>query len=259
MGNALSNLEGGDSYEPLIGLTLRVAYSRQCVGCAGGQLACFNGDGTFEGAILNLVCGYHNGSESLAGDLVVCIQCVDADLHTGANLLAVEACANNVHSVQLCISGEASILNNDGGVSLLHLGSRGGGAGRLGGCRSGGGRSLSLGSLGCVCLRGFGLRCFGCLSLKGFSLGSLGCVAAGQGRSLRRCLLINNLLLIGGCFCRKGCRDCCYRSSGKSCRSCNLVNATGSLRHFSSISELSMVNLSGAPPSLRDAQIHIWV
>ena len=246
MGNALSNLEGGDSYEPLIGLTLRVAYSRQCVGCAGGQLACFNGDGTFEGAILNLVCGYHNGSKSLAGDLVVCIQCVDADLHTGANLLAVEACANNVHSVQLCISGEASILNNDGGVSLLHLGSRGVGTGRLGGCRSGGGMSLSLGSLSC-------------LGLRSLCLWSLGCVAAGQGRSLRRCLLINNLLLIGGCFCRKGCRDCCYRSSGKSCRSCNLVNATGSLRHFSSISELSMVNLSGAPPSLRDAQIHIWV
>ncbi|BAI64708.1 uncharacterized protein containing LysM domain [Rothia mucilaginosa DY-18] len=129
-------------------------------------------------------------------------------------------------------------------------------------------RCFSLRSFGCLSLGSISLRCFSCLSLRSFSLrsfgclslGSLGCVAAGQGRSLRRCLLINNLLLlIGGCFCREGCRDCCYRTSGKSCRSCDLVNATGSLRHFSSISELSVVNLRGVPPSLRGAQIHTWV
>ena len=313
-GSALSNLEGGDSYEPLIGLTLRVADSSQCVGCASGQLACFNGNGRLEGAVLNLLCGYHDGSESLTGDLVVCVQCVDADLYAGADLLAVEAGANNAHGVQLCVAGEVSILNNDGGVSLLCLGSRGGGGGRLGGCRSGGGRSLCLGCFGCLSLGGFGLGSLGSLSLRSFglrslgslslrslslgglclrslgslslrsfglgsfgclnlgsfslrclglgrlSLGGLGCVAARQGRSLSSCLLIDNLLLlIGGCFCREGCRDCCHRTSGKSCRSCDLVNATGSLRHFSSISELSVVNLRGVPPSLRGAQIHIRV
>ena len=312
----LGDLEGGDSHELLVGLTLRVADSSQCVGCASGQLACLNGNGSLEGAVLNLLCGYHNGSESLTGDLVVCVQCVDADLYAGANLLTVEAGANNAHGVQLCVTGEASILNNDGGVSLLCLGCRGGGGGRLGGCRSGGGRSLSLGSLGCVSLRslslgGLCLRCFGCLSLRSFglrslslrgfglrslslrslsclslrslgclslgglylrslclgcfslrslSLGGLSCVAARQGRSLSSCLLVDNLLLlIGGCFCREGCRDRCHRTSGKSCRSCDLVNATGSLRHFSSISELSVVNLRGAPPSLRGAQVHIRV
>ena len=258
-GSALSNLEGGDSYEPLIGLTLRVAYSSQCVGCACGQLACLNSEGGLEGAVLNLICRHRDGSDSIAGDLLVCIQCVDADLNAGANLLAVEAGSNNTHGVELCITGEVSVLNNDGGVSLLCLGGRGCRSGGLGGCRSSGVRSLCLGSLGSVCLRSFSLGCFGCLSLRSLSsfslgcfgclslgcfglrslsLGGLGCIATRQGRSLRRCLLINNLLLlIGGCFCRKGCRDCCHRTSGKSCRSCDLVNATGSLRHFSSISD----------------------
>ena len=284
--SGIGDLEGGESHELLIGLTLRVADSNQSVGCACGQLACLNSEGGLEGAVLNLICRHRDGSDSIAGDLLVCIQCVDADLNAGANLLAVEAGANNVHGVELRVTGEVSILNNDGGVSLLCLGSRGGGGGRLRGCRSSGGRSLclgglslrslgclSLGSLGCLSLGAFSLRSFGCrssggrslylgslsclslrslgslslrrLGLRSFSLrslgclslGGLGCVAARQGRSLRSCLLIDNLLLISGCFCREGCRDCCHGTGSKGCRCCDLVNATGSLRHFSSISD----------------------
>ena len=297
----LGDLEGGDSHELLVGLTLRVAYSSQCVGCASGQLACLNGNGSLEGAVLDLLCGYHNGNESVTGDLVVCVQRVDADLHAGANLLTIEAGANNVHSVQLGVTGEVSILDNDGGISLLHIGGRG--------CRSGGGRGLSLGSFclgslglrcfslrsfclrslgclslrsfGCVSLRSFCLRSLGCLSLRSFclgslclgslslgslgclglrslclgslglrcfSLGSLSCIATRQGRSLSSCLLVNNLLLISGCFCRKSCRNCCHGAGSKGCRCCDLVNATGSLRHFSSISDLSVLNLPRCTP-----------
>ena len=315
--SGIGDLEGGESYELLIGLTLRVADSNQSVGCACGQLACLNSEGGLEGAVLNLICRHRDGSDSIAGDLLVCIQCVDADLNAGANLLTVEAGANNVHGVELRVTGEVSILNNDGGISLLCLGSRGGGGGRLRGCRSSGGRSLCLGgfslgslgclslgglslgglgcvslrSLGCLSLRSFGLECFslrclgcrsgggrglslgcfglrslslgsfgcrssggrslclgslgcvclrclGCLSLRSLSLGGLGCVATRQGRSLSSCLLVDNLLLlVSGCFCRKSCRDCCHGTGSKGCRCCDLVNATGSLRHFSSISD----------------------
>ena len=311
--SGIGDLEGGESHELLIGLALRVADSNQSVGCACGQLACLNSEGGLEGAVLNLVCRHRDGSDSIAGDLLVCIQCVDADLNAGANLLTVEAGANNVHGVELCVTGEVSVLNNDGGISLLCLGGRGGGGSRLrgcrsgglGGCRSSGGRSLCLrslclgcfglrslclGSLSSVSLRSFGLgcfslrclgcrsgggrglslgcfglrslslgsfgcrssggrslclgslsclslRCLSCLSLRCLSLGGLGCVAARQGRSLSGCLLIDNLLLVSGCFCRESCRDCCHGTGSKGCRCCDLVNATGSLRHFSSISD----------------------
>ena len=323
--SGIGDLEGGESHKLLIGLTLRVADSNQSVGCACGQLACLNSEGGLEGAVLNLICRHRDGSDSIAGDLLVCIQCVDADLNAGANLLTVEAGANNVHGVELRVTGEVSILNNDGGISLLCLGSRGGGGGRLrgcrsgglGGCRSSGGRGLclgglclgglgcvSLGSLSSVSLRSFGLGCFnlrclgcrsgggrgfslrsfgclslrslslggfslrslslrslGCLSLGGFSLrslgclslGGLGCVAARQGRSLSSCLLVDNLLLVSGCFCRESCRDCCHGTSSKGCRCCDLVNATGSLRHFSSISELSVLNLPWCAPVFEGA------
>ena len=66
-------------------------------------------------------------------------------------------------------------------------------ASALGGLSLGG---FSLRSLGSLSLRGLGLRSFSLRSLGCLSLRGLGYIATRQGRSLRSCLLIDNLLLL---------------------------------------------------------------